>query len=220
MKNHLLVAAACAALTSGGLVGAADAAAPATTGAAERPTFCNRHTYDTKVRFVQGSTAIGISRISARTYAGRTVIHRGETVTTQHRKTFAAKVGSTVGASIGASAMLKKVVNVFVEAHGDTSYRASYGTTGTETRTVTTDTTTTIPAGRTVIWFVGHRIVSGTFEYSSCNATDGHDQDTGVVKWRKTSWSSFSIRDDGGQRCDLPANTSVAKAAKRIGCDA
>ena len=121
---------------------------------------------------------------------------------------------------IGASAMLKKVVGVYGETHGETSYRVSFGTTDSETRTVTSDTTTTIPAGRTVIWFVGHRVVTGTFEYSSCNATDGHDQDTGVVKWQKSGWSSYSIRDDGGQRCDLPANTSVAKAAKKIGCDA
>ena len=217
-----------AALGAAAALLAGTAASPAPAVAASAPAaeagrgadFCNRHTYDTKVRFVKGSTSIGISRMWVHTYPGDTTIHRGETVTTDHRKTFKAKVGTTVGASIGAEAMLKKVVGIFAEIHGESSYRASFGTTKTETRTVTSETTTRIPGGKTVVWFVGHKVVTGTFEYSSCNALDGSDPDTGVVKWRKSSWDSFAIRDDGGQRCDLRANTLVAKAAKKIACDA
>ena len=101
MRKHLLATVASVALATSGLVAApAGAATSGRAAAAERPTFCNRHTYDTKVRFVKGSTSIGISRMWAHTYPGRTVIHRGQSVTTDHRKTFKAQVGTTVGSLV------------------------------------------------------------------------------------------------------------------------
>lgn len=205
-------------LSAAALIASSFTLASPVVGSASAADFCNRNTYETKVRAVTGVQDIGINRMWVRTYPGRTTISSGETVTTNHRTTLQADVGSTIGASVGAGAMLKKVVNVFAEAHADTNYKVSITDTSGDSATVVNQTTVVIPAGKTVVWFVGHKTVTGTFEYSSCNALDGSDPVTGVVKWRSSTWKSFDIRDDGGQRCDLAANTSVARAAKQIGC--
>ncbi|MCW2794869.1 hypothetical protein [Nocardioides sp.] len=183
-----------------------------------RVTTCDRNTYVSKVRTVKGLQSIGISRMWVHTYPGRTTIQQGETVETDHKVTLTASVSTTVGASLGAGAMLKKVVNVFAEVHGDTTYTGSISSTKSETKVVTSQTTTHIPAGRTVVWFVGHKTVKGSFQYSACDYAPDEPRDTGHVNWHSSRWSSFSIREDGGQRCDFTGNTSVARAAKRIGC--
>ena len=214
-----LYAAACAAGILLTLVPAgATAARPTQAGPLARATTCDRNTYQSKVRTVSGTTSIGISRMWVKTYPGKTTVHQGKTITTDHNRTLKAGVSTTVGASMSAGAMLKKVVNVFGEAHAETNYRVSVGSTVGESKTVVNDETVVIPGGKTVVWFVGHKRVSGTYRYSSCDYSAEEPKDTGHVNWHTAKWFSFSIREDGGQRCDLKGNTSVARAAKRVGC--
>jgi len=183
-----------------------------------RRTGCNRNTYVSKVKAVAGVTDIGISSMWVHTYPGKTVIHRSQTITVNHRTTLKAGISTTVGASLSAGAMLKKVVHAFAEVHAETTYKGSIGTTRREAKTIVQEETTTIPGGKTVVWFVGHKKVQGTFKYSSCDHEDGRPRDDGQVHWHSSHWRSFAIREDGGQRCDLKGNTSVARAAKVVGC--
>jgi len=170
-----------------------------------------------RVRAVVGSVDIGISRLNVHTYPGRTVLTDGSRTETNFNRAFSAGVSHTFGITLSAGATLKKIVNIFGEATSETGFAAAVSSTRTESKYVTHTESVTIPGGKTVVWFVGHKTVKGAFRYSSCDPwVDGSG--LGKVSWNTGYWRSFAFRDDGGQRCDLAAVTSVAKAAKKIGC--
>lgn len=195
----------------------AAAADASTSSASSAAAFCNVHTYVRKVRDVTGKyrTAV-LTRRRAVTYPGPTVIREGTRVASTRRTTLGVRVGHYVEGGAGASAILKKVVNVYLEANQRAEIRATYGNTSRESSRVRTDVRIRIPRATSVIWFRGYSFVRGTVMLSRCDAIDGRGD--GRVVWERKGWSSYGWPDEGGQRCDLPARTPAARLAKARGC--
>jgi len=179
---------------------------------------CDANTFTSRVRAVVGSVDIGISRINVHTYPGRTALTDGSRTQTNFNRKLSAGVSHTDGITLSAGATLKKVVSIFGEATSETGFAMAASTTVDESKYVTHTESVTIPGGKTVVWFVGHKTVRGAFRYSTCDPWVDTSGQGGKVSWHTGYWRSFAFRDDGGQRCDLDAVTSVAKAAKKIGC--
>lgn len=203
-----------------GATGAAAASASAATasGADARSSSCRTDEYRTRIRNVRGTQQIGLTRVRAVTYPGRTTIKKGQSVTVSTDRVFSAGVKNTVSATFGASAMLKKVVGIYGEISGRTQLRASIGSTRSESTTVSSSTKMVIPGGRSVAWFRGYRVVGGTFEYSWCHHYSGMPSQVGTVEWERARFTTYGYRSSGGQRCDVKAYEPVAQAAKRAVC--
>jgi hypothetical protein len=200
-------------------VAPAQAQVPAAAQASARSTTsCNPSEYQTRIRNVAGTESIGLTRVKARTYPGRTTLSETHQERVETDRVIKVSLSSTTGASIGASAILKKVVNIYGNISGKTSFKTSFDSTINESVFVSTSSTVTIPGGTTVAWFRGWRKVGGTFGYSWCHHYSGMPESVGVVEWSKGHFHSYGYTSMGGQRCDKKAWEPVARVAKHAVC--
>jgi hypothetical protein len=212
-----------AALLPTALVTASVAPAQAQVPAQARPTArattsCDPSEYQTRVRNVAGTQSIGLTRVKARTYPGRTTLSETHQERVETDRVLKVTLSSVTEATVGASAMLKKVINIYGSVSGRTSFKTSFTSTSNESVFVSTSSTVTIPGGTTVAWFRGWRKVGGTFEYSWCHHFSGMPESVGVVEWSPGRFHSYGYTSMGGQRCDQKAWEPVARAAKHAVC--
>lgn len=127
-----------------------------------------------------------------------------------------AGVSGTIKGSTSENAILAKVQ---VEASISSDYRHTWGSTSGESRVVTTSKTIKVPAGTTLITYRARKVITGTYELSTCERQPGQSVRFGKVVWRQHRWSTYSVAGGGQWTCSAKAQTTPElQAQKQAGC--
>ncbi len=179
---------------------------------------CDTRTFTTKVRDVNAAEGVAVTRLHAHTYPGRTVIRKKQRIAVDLKRNVSVSVDVSSDASVGAGGILKKVVKLYIDAHGQIDVKVTFSEDRHSSLIVVNRERTVIPAGKTVVWFKGYRTLAGSFKYSVCHHMSGMPEHVGIVEWKRGHFTTYGYYSDGGQRCDFKANEPVARAARQAVC--
>lgn len=211
--------------------GAGDAAHAAVTAQATTASSCRDSPgppstwhYTSKIRDVTATRGATVVTARVATYPGPTTITKSTRVSTNWQVNVRAGLGANFSEQVGGGVSLGKIVSVSDATKFGFNVRVQAGWNTQKSTVVMTSTTYRIPAAHSVVWYAGFQTVHGTFQYSYCKPPASPlgpptGNYRGTVAWKTAKWTTFStVRDAGGQRCDLRAETYVAAKAQSEFC--